>query len=93
MNKTVTIGQDKQAVLLVPEIEGQLAIVHLATIQRLARLLPSMPFSDIRESMIHTIANTVTLEDFCEVLQSELAFHKSINLITEYKPDERTDVA
>ena len=87
MNKLVTIGENKTAVLLVPEIEGQLAIVHLSTIQRLAAMLPKVKFADIQENMIHTLASTNTLEEYVVVLENELAFHKSINLITEYKPE------
>lgn len=88
MNKTVTIGENKEAVLLVPEIEGQLAIVHLATIQRLASMLPRVSLEDIRRDMRDRIMGAQTLEEYVATLEGELAFHKSINLITEYKPEE-----
>jgi hypothetical protein len=92
MNKFVTIGENKEAVLLVPEIEGQLAIVHLATIKRLATYLPQVHISEIKDEMREHISHCRNLEEYVQLLENELAFHKSINLITSYTPDERPDV-
>jgi hypothetical protein len=33
------------------------------------------------------ISHCRNLEEYVQLLENELAFHKSINLITEYKPE------
>jgi hypothetical protein len=85
MNKTIMIN-GQEAALLVPEIKGQLAVVHLPTIKRLASLLPKASLTTIVEEMQVKIANASSLADYAQILEEELAFHQSINLITEWIP-------
>lgn len=74
-----------QAVLLTPKFTGKMAVVDLKTIKRLAALLPRASFNQIKNNMIDVIRDTENLEQFVSVLEEELAFHMSINLITEYE--------
>lgn len=88
MNATITNnGTDErsQAVVLVPKFGGKLAIVDLNTIKRLASLLPSADLTEIKQYFKSRLNATTTLEQYLQVLEEELAFHKSINMITEYE--------
>jgi predicted ATPase with chaperone activity len=84
----IDIGNGKQAISLVPEIEGELAIVHLATIKRLAAMLPKANIDEIKCIFSEQILYAKTIEEFVSILETELAFHKSVNLITTYQPHD-----
>lgn len=90
MNK-IKLPNGKQAISFVAEDDSQLAIVHLSLIQRLAKLLPSAKVPDIIAFFAESLAlsaKTMTLEMYVDVLKEEVAFHESVNLIKEYKPEE-----
>jgi len=93
MNKDQTVstvefplsnGQIVNIPMLVPTFDGDLAVVHLQTIKKLAALLPSVSFSTIKQNMKYAMDETQNLEEYIFVLESEIAFHKSVNLITNY---------
>ena len=69
-----------------------LAIVDLSTIQRLASLLPKANFDEIKRTIIHTLREKESLDDLTTFMEEEVAFHKSINIITQYKPDTTEDI-
>lgn len=73
--QTITLPNGKEALNLVPEHQGKLAIVDLGTIQRLAKSLVKSPFRELKEELITAIDNTQSLEDMCNVMAEELAFH------------------
>ena len=67
---------------LVPSLEGELAIVHLSVIQRLASLLPKANASQIIENFSYRLRDVSTMEEFVALLEDELAFQKTVNVIT-----------
>jgi len=68
---------------LVPSLEGELAIVNLSVIQRLANLLPKADYPTIRADMLYALEfRTHKLEDMITLFEEELAFHKTVNVIT-----------
>lgn len=73
--------------MLVNTFDGDLAVVHLQTIKKLAALLPSVSFSTIKQNMKYEMDETQNLEEYISLLESEVAFHKSVNLITNYNKD------
>lgn len=75
-------GTNTEVMNLVPTLEGELAIVNLSVIQRLARLLPSANFRDISLSMVLAIEKTESMKEYVALLEDELAFHTTVNLIT-----------
>lgn len=77
----------KRAIVLVPELVEHLAIVDLNVIKRLAALLPQASLSSIKEEMKMRITAARTMEDYVAVLQDELSFHQSVNMIREYTPE------
>lgn len=80
----------KQVVMLVPEIDGQLAIVHLSVIQRLANMLKKASVPVIIEQFCELLMagrEGAKLEEYVKALEDELAFHKTVNMLSEYKPE------
>jgi len=90
MNKsTISLnGQDQEVTNLVPNIEGELAIVSLPVLKRLAALLPEANFHDIKAKVMNSVSNTENMPDMTAVLEDELTFHKTVNLIRTIKSDE-----
>ncbi len=78
----------EKAVDLTPQFTGLKAVVDLGTIQRLAKLLPTANFTEIKNELITQISGARNLEQMLQVISEELAFHTSVNIITEYKPEE-----
>jgi hypothetical protein len=79
-------NSDEPAVNLVPTLNhGRLAVVDLATIQRLAMLLPKANLEQIKVALVIPINRADNMEAFVSILEEELAFHKSVNMIVEYK--------
>ena len=89
--KTATIiqnGVELQVPSFVPELTGQLAIVHLSVLQRLAALLPKASFGTIKNRVSDDILMTKNIDELIMVLENELAFQTSVNQITLYVPEE-----
>lgn len=80
----VQIGND-EAVILVPKLEGKLAIVDLETIKRLASNLPKVPFETLKQEIIEKLIGSENLEDVVFHMENELKFHKSINMIQNFQ--------
>lgn len=78
-------GSSTDAVVLTPSFTGALAVVDLNTIKRLASMLPKASLDDIRAELIRNLRLCHTLEEHVDVIERELAFHRTINMITEYE--------
>jgi len=74
-------GEHQNVVNLAPELEGELAIVYLETLQRLAKNLSTTNFRAVKSAMLDMIRECDTLEQMCAVMENELKFHKTVNLI------------
>ncbi len=94
--KTIKFG-DLNLVDFTPEDNQPKGIVHISTIQRLANLLPKADakeiiqdlISDLHASKIHPDP-TVALGTAVNVAESFVNFHRTVNLIREYKPESLT---
>ena len=73
----------QQVLVLTPDYERPLAIVDLAVIKRLASYLPKANLYDIRMAFISELQNVDSISEYVKVIEEELAFHKSVNLINE----------
>lgn len=93
--QTIVLPNGKSAVVIIPELVDQLAVVDLKVIKRLASLLPTADFSEIQSDFIDKVNRTHNLTDFISVLKDEVSFHESVNLITAYNPTavEENEVA
>ena len=74
-------GEHQDVVNLAPELEGELAIVYLETLQRLTKNLSTTNFRAVKSAMLDMIRECNTLEQMCAVMENELKFHKTVNLI------------
>lgn len=81
-------GITVEAVSFVPEVTGELAIVDLRVIKRLASYLPKAPFANIKHTLISKISETTEIEEMVEILEDEIAFRRSVDLITIVQPEE-----
>ena len=80
-------GDEESIPAFVPQLEGELAIVHLDVLQKLASLLPSASVGDIRSNLVSDIRNSYDLKEMVERCKEFVAFHETVNLITTYDPE------
>jgi len=84
-------GNEETIPAFVPQLEGDLAIVHLDVLQKLASMLPSASFYEIKKSLVNDIRDMTELEDIVNRCKEFVAFHETVNLITKYQPNEMAD--
>jgi hypothetical protein len=96
----VELPDGKTAINMSPESTQQLAIVNLSVIKRLTALLPlASPqdiigsFQDKLEDLQKTYPSRTMLEDFINLMEDEVAFHRSVNLIATYDQPEAKEVS
>lgn len=65
-----------------------LALVDLAILKRVVWHLPKASVRDIKDAAINHINQCSTVEEIVAFMEDEIAFHKSVNLIREYKSEE-----
>jgi hypothetical protein len=80
-------GTTQTVTSLAPGLEGELAIVFLDTLKRLTKNLSTTNFMAIRNAMLDMIRECNTLEEMCAVMENELKFHKTVNLINTITKD------
>lgn len=73
-----------------PQSTTQLVIVPLSVIQKLASLLDNSNLSEIIRTMRTKLGNheVDTMEKYVQILQDEIDFHNTVNLLTMYQPEE-----
>lgn len=81
-------GVKKEIISFVPEITEQMALVDLNVLKRITSYLPKVDFFDIKHKVIDQLRATEKLEDFVDIMADEVAFHRSVNLITTYNPEQ-----
>ncbi len=80
-NQMIVLPNGQEVLNLTPTLEGQLAIVHLAVIQRLAKLLPTTNFENYKFDFLEGLSRVQDLPTFVGVMADEVAFHNTVNLI------------
>lgn len=76
-------GQEMSALNLLPNIDNkEIAVVDFGVLQRLANLLPKADFYEIKRNFISKLDEIRDMECFVALLEDELAFQKTVNLIT-----------
>ena len=73
----------QQVLVLTPDYQRPSAIVDLAVIKRLASYLPKANVREIIDTFKSNLENAYNIEAYVQMLEEELAFHKSVNLINE----------
>lgn len=72
---------------LSPTKAQDLALVNVDVIQRLAALLPKANMVDIINEHRQRVRNVTNMADYVEVLENELAFHTTVNVLSIYKKE------
>jgi hypothetical protein len=81
----------KQAIVLVPELVNELAVVDLNVVKRLAALLPTANLRAIKEEFTEKLRSATTMEQYVAILRDELSFHETVNLITTIKLEKKSE--
>ena len=63
----------------------ELAIVSLNVINKLAALLPQASLGTIKRELREQLDGISTMEQYINVLQNEIDFHRTVNLIQSYE--------
>lgn len=98
-NTTVNTVQvnGKEVLDFTPQSTSQSAIVPLSVIQKLASLLHNDSLTNIKREMIEVLDETSvnTMEKYVQILQDEVDFHTTVNLLNMYQPqvDKRVEYA
>ncbi len=85
MNK-ITI-QGKEVIDLLPTSDVQAALVDINVVKRLAGLLSTTSFYELKISTMNGIKASNTLEEMINVMKDEVRFHETINLIKAIEPE------
>jgi len=90
--KTVQVN-GKEVLDFTPQSTSQLAIVPLSVIQKLASLLDTQSLYGIKQEMAIVLNNSEinTIEQYVKVLQEEIDFHNTVNLLTSYEPQREEE--
>jgi hypothetical protein len=74
------------------EAKRDRAIVDLKTLQRLISFLPSASYRAIKERLMGDIAATRSVQELVLILQEELAFQTTVNVISNFAPQEKEEI-
>ena len=86
MTKTIEFN-GKQVIDFTPGDARAMALVDLEVLKRLTNMLDKVSFTDTRHSLREKIMGTNDLSNLVSVCEDFVAFHKTVNMITEYSYD------
>lgn len=93
VNTVPTVNVNGREVLdFTPDYTTQSAIVSLNVIQRLAGLLPVNTIENITKDLRYELGNITNINDYLKLLQDELDFHSTVNLLTMYESNKDTEI-
>lgn len=70
------------------DITNDLVVVHEDVLKRLVRYLPKSNLTNIKDDLITDIRRSSNLPELVDVLEKEMKFHRSVNLITSVDKEE-----
>ena len=73
---------------LTPNHERQLALVDFEVLNRLASTLKTADLFRLKSALRNTLSDVDTIEEYVKILDAEVAFHKTVNLIKEVSQRE-----
>lgn len=62
----------------------ELGVVDIATVKRLAMLLPSARINEIKFDFIKRIEKAHSIKDYIELIAEEYNFHTTVNALQQY---------
>lgn len=91
--RTVILPSGQEVLdLLNMQSNGQGALVDLSVLSRLTKHLPTVPLAVVKAELVKNINTADTLEEVCLLLEGELAFHHTVNIIKviDMEPAQRS---
>lgn len=85
----IQINSTVDAILVSPKMHGTMALVDLITLKRIASMMKSSKFQDIKEHFISGLMNSDNLEQYVAMMKEEILFHESVNLISTIELPEQ----
>lgn len=80
--EVVNLENGTQAINMTPSLEGSLALVHLSVIKRLIANLPVGTLEDTKTKITDRIFSAISLDEVLTVLEEELAFQRTVNVVS-----------
>jgi hypothetical protein len=88
MQKININGVEQIVHMFTPEINGQLAVVHLSVLQKLTDLLPKASLDTIKYRITNEIHQCSTIEEIIVLMKAEIAFQETVNCIKQVNAEE-----
>ncbi len=83
MENIILLQDGREVVNLCPESNRKLAVVDMKVLERLIEFLPSVYLYTIKGNLCSKINSQKSLEGIVEVMEDEIAFRKSVNIMKE----------
>lgn len=92
---TIHMNDGRQAYNFVPDLnDGQeLAVVTKDVLEYLVRLLPRVNIGEIIHTFSEKAGDVKTIEQWCNLLKSELGFHSSVNMLQQHLLERKPEPA
>jgi hypothetical protein len=79
----------KEVVSFLPEYESPQALVSLAILKKLVKTATTQTsLNEIKEELCWAVNTAKNIESLTKILEKEVAFHKAVNMIGDYKEEE-----
>lgn len=88
MQKININGVEQEVLMFTPQINGQLAVVHLSVLQKLTDLLPKASIDTIRYRITNAILACNSIEEIVQFMKEEIAFQETVNCIRQVNAEE-----
>lgn len=88
----ITLSNGKEVLNFTPDIDGELAVVHLSVLKKLTRLLSLDSDRNIINEQIENLKKCEDIEDAVVVQKDFISFHETVNLIQTYKTETNEKV-
>ena len=88
MQKININGIEQDVIMFTPQINGQLAIVHLSVLHKLTDLLPKASLDTIKYRITTEIQTCTSIDGIIEFMKQEIAFQETVNCIRQVNAEE-----
>lgn len=88
MQKININGVEQEVLMFTPQLNGQLAVVHLSVLHKLTDLLPKASLDTIKYRITNEIHKCSTIEEILGLMAAEIAFQETVNCIRKVNAEE-----
>lgn len=83
--QVITLPNGESAVVFTENPSKQLGIVDIATIKKLAQMLPSVNLYEIKSDFKARISGAENIKEYVAIIAEEFNFHITVNLLQHYQ--------